>query len=337
MKEGWALENPLAKSRLIIQDKRFLFLLSELTKPSSFLKLRKRVSVLTAEELRFFLRVLLAMGILYKVDSKKDLSSERNKIMSTWELHDLFFHTRTRLGRNEGILGGSYRFKGKVPEPPFLKPLPSKRPISLEKPNLKQILRRDPSLAQILEQRCSIRHHGNPPLTKKMLSEFLYRTARIKEGNKRHSRPYPSGGALYPLEIYPVIHRCEGLAKGLYYYSPQGHKLYKISGKTKCVLQLLMDAKISCGMKKLPQCLLVITARFQKVAWKYEGVAYSLILKDLGGLYQTMYLVATAMGLAPCAVGTGNSDLFSKAAKTNYYQETSVGEFILGSRQPAKL
>jgi len=49
-------------------------------------------------------------------------------------------------------------------------------------------------------------------------------------------------------------------------------------------------------------------------------------------LYDTMYLVATAMGLAPCAVGCGNADLFARAAGVDYYAQTSVGEFLLGSR-----
>jgi hypothetical protein len=38
------------------------------------------------------------------------------------------------------------------------------------------------------------------------------------------------------------------------------------------------------------------------------------------------------MNLAPCALGNGNSDLFAAAAGTDYYAETSVGEFILGSK-----
>jgi oxazoline/thiazoline dehydrogenase len=49
---------------------------------------------------------------------------------------------------------------------------------------------------------------------------------------------------------------------------------------------------------------------------------------------QTMYLVATAMGLAPCALGTGNSDLFATATGTGYLLEPPVGEFLLGSRRP---
>jgi hypothetical protein len=47
-----------------------------------------------------------------------------------------------------------------------------------------------------------------------------------------------------------------------------------------------------------------------------------------------MYLAATAMGLAPCAVGAGDSELFAQAAQTDYRVETSVGEFLLGSQRP---
>jgi hypothetical protein len=43
-----------------------------------------------------------------------------------------------------------------------------------------------------------------------------------------------------------------------------------------------------------------------------------------------------AMGLAPCALGGGDSDLFARAAGTDYYAETSVGEFLLGSRPLAE-
>ncbi len=44
-----------------------------------------------------------------------------------------------------------------------------------------------------------------------------------------------------------------------------------------------------------------------------------------------MYLVATALGLAPCALGAGNSDTFAEAVGIDYFAETSVGDFMLSS------
>jgi SagB-type dehydrogenase family enzyme len=70
------------------------------------------------------------------------------------------------------------------------------------------------------------------------------------------------------------------------------------------------------------------------VSWKYDALAYRTILKDVGVLYQTMYLVATAMGLAACALGSGNADLFATAAGTDYFVEASVGDFVLGIPPP---
>jgi oxazoline/thiazoline dehydrogenase len=99
---------------------------------------------------------------------------------------------------------------------------------------------------------------------------------------------------------------------------------------TESVQALIQNAGSSMGTDK-PQLLIIITARFQRLAWKYESISYALMLKHVGALYQTMYLVATAMNLAPCGIGLGDSDLFATAAGCDYYAQTSVGEFALGS------
>jgi SagB-type dehydrogenase family enzyme len=146
------------------------------------------------------------------------------------------------------------------------------------------------------------------------------------------SRPYPSGGALYELEFYVAVQSCDGLAAGLYYHDGQQHRLARLRERTAEVDQLLADAAASAGIAaERVQVLLILAARFPRLTWKYASIAYALILKHGGVVYQTMYLTATAMNLAPCALGGGDADLFARAAGTNYYEETSVGEFLLGS------
>jgi SagB-type dehydrogenase family enzyme len=123
------------------------------------------------------------------------------------------------------------------------------------------------------------------------------------------------------------------LGDGLYYYDPLNHRFGRLSGQTATVEQLLAVAARAAEIPRYRlQVLLVVAARFQRRAWKYASIAYSTILKDVGVLYQTMYLVATAMGLCPQAIPGGNSDLFASATDTAYYAETSVGEFLLGSK-----
>ena len=81
-----------------------------------------------------------------------------------------------------------------------------------------------------------------------------------------------------------------------------------------------------------PQCVILLAARFQAIAHKYESFAYSLMMKNVGVLMQTMYLVATAMDLAPTAIGNGDSEAFATATGLDPYVEGTVGEFSLGVR-----
>ena len=145
-------------------------------------------------------------------------------------------------------------------------------------------------------------------------------------------RPYPGGGAVHELEIYPIIGNCVNLPAGLYHYDPLEHQLSKISDKNKYIDALLYLAWLTSDRRSQPQVYFVITARFQRVQWKYQSLAYALSLKHVGALFQTMYLVATAMDLAPCALGGGDSDLFAIASGLDYYTEASIGEFLLGSK-----
>jgi SagB-type dehydrogenase family enzyme len=217
----------------------------------------------------------------------------------------------------------------------------SERIISLEKPNLEALAKTDISLTQAIESRQSIYEYDNQPITLNQLGEFLYRCARVKEVYTREEdlmnvgectkRPYPCGGALYELEIYPVINRCQGLNAGLYHYQPLSHTLHAIADWNPEVEALIFDAWKATVQQDVPQVLFIITARFGRLFWKYYAIGYGLILKHIGVLFQTFYLVATAMQLAPGAIGGGNSEQFCKVAALNEHEESSVGEFSLGS------
>jgi hypothetical protein len=68
------------------------------------------------------------------------------------------------------------------------------------------------------------------------------------------------------------------------------------------------------------------------VSWKYEGLAYRLVLVHVGVLTQSLYLVCTAMGLAACAVGAVSVVAAARAFLTDWRVEPCVGQFIIGSR-----
>jgi SagB-type dehydrogenase family enzyme len=128
-----------------------------------------------------------------------------------------------------------------------------------------------------------------------------------------------------------TVETCDGLPSGLYHYNPLDHQLHGVAARNAHIEQLLRDAQAAAALSSVPQVLITLTSRFQRLSWKYRSIAYATTLKNVGVLYQTMYLVATAMGLAPCALGGGNAALFAEAIGTDYCAESSVGEFALGS------
>jgi SagB-type dehydrogenase family enzyme len=92
----------------------------------------------------------------------------------------------------------------------------------------------------------------------------------------------------------------------------------------------LMGAGSSMGSTATPQILITIAARFGRISWKYSSIAYSLILKDVGVLVQTLYLMATDMKLGGCAIGITNIDLFAKMTGIEFHVEGPVGQFAIG-------
>jgi SagB-type dehydrogenase family enzyme len=144
------------------------------------------------------------------------------------------------------------------------------------------------------------------------------------------ARPYPAGGGAYELELYLAVANCAGLARGFYHYDADRHALVPITVRPPELDALLAGAEFAMGAPAAPQVLIIIAARFGRVSWKYSSVAYSLILKDVGVLLQTLYLMATDMGLGGCAIGTNNIDLFEKMTGIDFHIESPVGQFALG-------
>jgi SagB-type dehydrogenase family enzyme len=331
------VESPRTHARVILRHRHAATVLAELAQPRSSRDLEQAVPEIPAEIATAFLRLLRLADLVSVVDADGHDAESSDTALAQWEFHDLLFHARSRQGRHDYPYGGTFPFVGTIEPLPVVKPTMSDQTIPLYRPDLDQLCESDQPFTGVLERRRSIREYGAAPITDRQLGEFLYRSARVKEiiptdADTLSRRPYPAGGAIYELELYAVVRACTNIPAGIYHYAPREHQLCKIQEPNRYVDTLLELAWITAARHDQPQVQLVITARFQRVAWKYRSMAYALILKHVGVLYQTMYLVATAMDLAPCALGGGDSDLFAVAAGLDYYAEAAVGEFLIGSR-----
>jgi len=332
--QQFVLESPLSKAKIILLDWRASALIAKLAQlDSSFTLLTLADSLIDIQIARSFIQLLIATEMI-SLEPKSEALAE-------WQFHNLLFHRQTRSNRLDDARKSKTPHFEDSERSHFVKPWMSERVIPLEKPHLEALAQTDISLTQAIESRQSICEYDNQPITLHQLGEFLYRCARVKEVytpeedlmniGECTKRPYPWGGGLYELEIYPAINRCQGLDAGLYHYQPLSHTLHAIADWHPEVEALIFDAWKLTGQQDVPQVLFIITARFGRLFWKYYAIGYGLILKHSGVLFQTFYLVATAMQLAPSAIGSGNSEHFCKVAALNEHEESSVGEFSLGS------
>lgn len=241
--------------------------------------------------------------------------------------HEVWTHTLTRTGM------------AARPRPPSADPgtAPADPPcdIPFTAPDAEKIGRTDPPLIEVMEARRSRRDFATEPVTVDQLNELLYRVARtqrqVTDGPYPMSmRPAPSAGALHELGIYPVVRSCAGLRPGIYRYNPVEHGLATVNSALAPTVRIIDAAFTSLGRISLPPIVLTFAADFERPHRKYGSLSYSLTLKNVGVLVQSIYLAAQAMGLAVCALGSGDSAAFADATGLDPLKVSTVGEVAIG-------
>lgn len=184
--------------------------------------------------------------------------------------------------------------------------------------------------------RRSVREFGKAPLSLAAVAKLLHFsygvTGELDAGAHRQSlRAAPSGGALYPLEIYLLARKVRGLAPGIYHYSPIGNRLEQISEDDPfpqliraAHAEELRDAAIA----------LALTGVSIKNRVKYGERGYRFMLIEAGHLAQNFLLAATALGLASYTIGGFVDDELDALLRIDGFEETSL--YVLAAGKPAR-
>jgi SagB-type dehydrogenase family enzyme len=186
---------------------------------------------------------------------------------------------------------------------------------------------------EAISARRSTRSYAPEPMSEQELSRVLLLTAGLsgeRWGNRL--RNHPSSGALYPIEMYPVVHNVEGVEPGVYHYDVQRHELEQIrAGDHR---QYVVEHGLS--QEFLGECgaVVYLTMIFQRMRFKYRERSYRYGLIEAGHLGQNLYLSATSLGLGACAVGAYSDNAINELLGLDGVEEVSV--YLLSLGRPAR-
>jgi SagB-type dehydrogenase family enzyme len=181
----------------------------------------------------------------------------------------------------------------------------------------------DVSLEKAIKERRTVRSFADKPLTVGQLSQILWAAQGITD-NRGLKRAAPSGGALYPVDVYVVVGKngVRELAHGGYHYDPLHHSIEKI---------LDTDARDDVAVASLRQMwmstapvILVITAEYRRITIKYgeRGKRYAMI--EVGHICQNIFLQCQALRLCAGIVGAFYDAEVARAVSTRKDHEPLI-------------
>jgi SagB-type dehydrogenase family enzyme len=142
----------------------------------------------------------------------------------------------------------------------------------------------------------------------------------------------PSGGGLFPLEVYLAVMQGGDLGRGLYHYDVRGHALERIAHAGP--VERLQDAVFVDGMVSTAGAVVAISAVFGRTKLKYGERGYRFALMEAGHVAQNVSLAAVALGLGACPIGGFYDDLVNHVLDVDGVDEAALYMVSVGTPSP---
>lgn len=155
------------------------------------------------------------------------------------------------------------------------------------------------SLERCLATRRSVRSFREDALKLAEISQLLWAAQGITGGQRL--RTAPSAGALYPLELYLLAGRVEGIPPGVYKYRPEEHALVRTAEEDR--RRALADAALGQQFIAQAPAVFVIAGVYERTAQRYGERAPRYVHMEVGHAGQNLCLQAVALGLGSVPVG----------------------------------
>lgn len=188
----------------------------------------------------------------------------------------------------------------------------------------------DIKLIEALRHRRSVRSFSSNQLSLEDLSGLLKLSIGRQDNNQGlEGYPFPSGGGLYPIETYLLLHNTESLENGLYHYYAPSHSVAQLS---KCsYTNESLNALFGMEFEGVPQAIILMTMVKSRGIKKYGSLTYFLSLIEAGHRGQNISLCVNAFKMGCCSMGTTNYEQINNLLQVDGVNEHYIYSIATGS------
>lgn len=182
----------------------------------------------------------------------------------------------------------------------------------------------------VFSRRKSNREFSGQGIGFQEISSLLFYSCGVREkvNNSISFRFYPSAGARYPLEIYPILLRGNReINQGVYHYHVRTHSLEILFASS---FKRSLFRCFSQPWIKKAAMLVAISAVFFRTETKYGTRSYRYIMSESGHLSQNLYLTSTALKLGCCSIGGYRDNDLDKILDIDGLEESTIGVVAVG-------
>lgn len=164
------------------------------------------------------------------------------------------------------------------------------------------------TVEQALLHRRSWRDYNSESLSLRQLGQVLW--AAQGQTASSGARTAPSAGATYPLDVFVVAGRVEGLTPAVYHYEVKEHAL-KLA-RADDVRVRLTEAAFGQTCLDAAAFTLVLVADYARTAARYGERSSRYVPMEAGHVGQNVYLQCEALGLGTVMVGAFQDETVKK-------------------------
>lgn len=139
-------------------------------------------------------------------------------------------------------------------------------------------------------------------------------------------RSAPSGGALYPIEVYPLCINVKSVPQGCYHYNVKDKAIEKVNQKA---IDKVSEMFVGIPKQKCAT-ILVFTAVKERTYIKYGERGYRFLFLEAGHIAQNILLLASVLGLKACPIGGFIEDNIADLLDIDHNREWIVYALAIG-------